>query len=461
MAEPRPAWRRLPSLRTRMVLIAAAATAAVLVVGGLLLAATVRMMLVGDAVDTARLRARDLGALAAAAKLPPDPAVRDSDLVQVVGAGGRVVAASRNIAGGPPLSLPAQPPGTTVVHEVDRIPMADSGAYHVVAHGIITPEEPVTVYVGVSIEEIDETVALVGQAGLAAIPVFVVLLSVAMWTVLGRTLAPVERIRREADAITAQHLDRRVFEPEQHDELGRLARTVNAMLDRLQDSADRQRRFVADTAHELRSPIASLRTQLETARDSKRPVHWDQVSADLLDETVRMQMLAEQLLLLARADAGTLGRTRTAVDLDDVVDLVSARLVVDPAIRLDTRAVGPVQVFGDPMLLEQAARNLIDNAVAHADRQVRVGVTVTDAEAVLTVDDDGPGIPPERRQEIFERFTRLDAARDRDHGGAGLGLSIVADITRAHDGRIDVGDSPLGGARFQLRLPITEELRKS
>ncbi|ONI74545.1 histidine kinase [Kribbella sp. ALI-6-A] len=443
-----------------MVLIAAVATTAVLILGGVLLSATVRMVLIDDAMDTARLRARDLGALAAAAELPPDPPVRDSDLVQVVGDGGRILAASRNVAGGAPLTLPAQPPGTTVVHRVDRIPIADSGAYRVVAHGISTPDGAVTVYVGVSIEEIDETVALVGQVGLAATPLFVVLLSVVMWTVLGRTLAPVERIRREADAITAQHLDRRVFEPEQHDELGRLARTVNAMLSRLQDSAVRQRRFVADTAHELRSPIASLRTQLETARDSTRPVHWDQVSADLLDETVRMQVLAEQLLLLARADAGTLGRTKVAVDLDDVVDLVSARLVVDPAVRLDTRGVEPVQVSGDPILLEQAVRNVVGNAVAHADRQVRIGLTVTDSEAVLTVDDDGPGIPRERRQEIFERFTRLDAARDRDHGGAGLGLAIVADITRAHDGRVEVCESPLGGARFRLRLPLTEDLRK-
>ncbi|ADB32572.1 histidine kinase [Kribbella flavida DSM 17836] len=444
-----------------MVLIAAAATATVLIVGGVLLAAALRVVLVDDAMDTARLRAQDLGELAAALKLPPDPAVRDSDLVQVVGDGGRVLSASRNIAGTAPLDLAPQSPGTTVVHRVDRIPAADSGAYRVVAHGTSTPNGPATVYVGVSIEEIDETVVLAGQVGLAAIPVFVVLLSVAMWTVLGRTLAPVERIRREADAITAQHLDRRVFEPEQRDELGRLARTVNAMLARLQASTERQRRFVADTAHELRSPIASLRTQLETARDSRRPVDWEQVSADLLAETVRMQALAEQLLLLARADAGTLGWTKVAVDLDDVVDTVSGHPVTQTAVQLDIRAVEPVQVTGDPVLLEQAVRNLVDNAVAHATRQVRVGLTVTGSEAVLTVDDDGPGIPPQHRQEIFERFTRLDGARDRDHGGAGLGLAIVADITQAHGGRVEVEDSPLGGARFRLRLPATEELRKS
>jgi signal transduction histidine kinase len=275
-----------------------------------------------------------------------------------------------------------------------------------------------------------------------------------MWTVIGRTLAPVETIRREADAITGRDLDRRVFEPAQEDEIGRLARTVNAMLARLQDSAERQRRFVADTAHELRSPIASLRTQLETARDSRRPVDWENVSADLLDETVRMQRLAEQLLLLARADSGILRRTRLAVDLDDVVDTVVSHLADHRPVRVDCHAVEPVQVTGDSMLLEQLVRNLLDNAVSHAAREVHVSLSHSDGVAVLTVDDDGPGVPPDRRHEVFERFTRLDIARDRDHGGAGLGLAIVADIARAHEGQVDVGDAPLGGARFRVRLPL-------
>jgi signal transduction histidine kinase len=418
---------------------------------------TLRAEMIDEAMDASRLRARDLGALAAGGALPQfAPIGHDGDLVQVVGGNDRILVSSRNIAGRPALDLPREPPGSTREIKVDGLPMAESGPYRVVARGVDTPSGPATVYVAVSVEEIEEIVVLVSQVGLAAIPIFVLLLSVAMWTVLGRTLAPVETIRREADAITGRRLDRRVSEPPQQDVIGRLARTVNAMLARLQDSAERQRRFVADTAHELRSPIASLRTQLETARASRRPVDWEEVSAGLLDETVRMQQLAEQLLLLARADAGSLGWTRTMVDLDDVVDTVVGHPAADSPVRVDRQSVEPVQVTGDALLLEQLVRNLVDNAVAHATREVQVALSVVGDEAVLTVDDDGPGVPAERRQEIFERFTRLDSARDRDHGGAGLGLAIVADIVSAHAGVVEVGDAPLGGARFQVRLPIAE-----
>lgn len=455
MADQADGGRRQPSLRTRMVLIAVAATAAVLIVGGVALTVALRAVMIDEAMDAGRLRARDLGALAAGQALPRfAPVGHDGDLVQVVGTADRILVSSANLAGRPALDLPRVPPGSTRVISVDGLPAADSGAYRIVAHGVDTPSGPATVYVAASIEEIEETVVLVAEVGLAAIPLFVLALSVAIWTVLGRTLAPVETIRREADAITGRRLDRRVTEPSQYDEIGRLARTVNAMLARLQDSAERQRRFVADTAHELRSPIASLRMQLETARASRRPIDWNEVSADLLHETVRMQQLAEQLLLLARADASTLGWTRTAVDLDDVVDTVVGHHTATGPVEVDRRGVEPVQVTGDALLLEQLVRNLVDNAVAQAGREVHVGLCVVGDEAVLTVDDDGPGVPAERRQEIFERFTRLDGARDRDHGGAGLGLAIVSDIVRAHDGRVDVGDSPAGGARFEVRLPV-------
>jgi signal transduction histidine kinase len=454
MAET-PPRRRQPSLRTRMVLIAAAATALVLLVGGAALALALRAVLIDDAVDASRLRARDLAALAAWQALPPSvPIVRDSDLVQVVRADGEILAASANIETRPSLELPHQAPGTTRMVSVDRLPIGDSGAYRIVATGVDTPSGAATVYVAVSVEDIDETVAIAGQVALAALPVFVLLLSAAMWTVIGRTLAPVETIRREADAITGRDLDRRVFEPAQHDEIGRLARTVNAMLARLQGSAERQRTFIANAAHELRSPIASLRTQLETARESHRRVDWDAVSGDLLYETVRMQQLAEQLLLLARADAGTLKRSQVAVDLDDVVDTAFDHLAAGNPVRVYRRAVEPAQVMGDPLLLEQLVRNLLDNAASHADREIHIGLRRVGGDAVLTVDDDGPGIPPDRRREVFERFTRLDTARDRDHGGAGLGLAIVADIARAHDGDVEVGDGPLGGARLRVRLPL-------
>jgi signal transduction histidine kinase len=451
-----PPLRRRLSLRTRMVLIAAGAIAVVLAVSSAVLILALRAVLIDASVETSQVRARDIAALAASHALPQSiTTVDDSEVIQVVGKEGNVLAASMEISGRPALELPGQPPGRTRVYAMSQLPIGDSDPYRVVAHGVETPSGPVTVYVAVAVEEIEETVAASVRLGLAALPILVVLLSGAMWVVIGRTLAPVETIRHEADAITGRHLDRRVSEPAQHDEVGRLARTVNAMLARLQDSAERQRRFVADAAHELRSPIASLRAQLETARQSRRPVDWNAVTDDLLDETIRMQRLAEQLLLLARGDAGTLDARRVAVDLDDLVDTVVGRLAVDRPVHVDRKAVEPAQVTGDPLLLEQVVRNLLDNAVRHAEREVRVALSHVESHALLTVDDDGAGIPADRRQEAFERFARLDGARDRDHGGAGLGLAIVADIVWAHGGHVDVGDAPLGGARFLVALPVS------
>jgi signal transduction histidine kinase len=360
-----------------------------------------------------------------------------------------------------PLQLPMQPPGRSRVFSFEPVSIADTDVSRVVARGTDTGTGAATVFVAVATEEISETMGTAAQVGLAALPLLVLSLSAAMWFVIGRTLEPVEIIRREADAVNGSHLDRRVSEPAQHDEIGRLARTVNAMLARLQDSAERQRRFVADAAHELRSPIASLRLQLETARENHQRVPWEELSRDLLDETVRMQQLAEQLLLLARADAGTLNARRVPVDLDDVVDTVVDHLAPSHPVRVDRGAVDPVQVTGDPVLLEQVVRNLVENAVRHADHDVRVSLARVDGHAILTVDDDGPGIPYDRRPEAFERFARLDGARDRDEGGAGLGLAIVADIVRAHGGQVDIEDASLGGARVQVRLPVSTPVETS
>jgi len=366
---------------------------------------------------------------------------------------GRVLASSPNVRRLGALDLPEEPPGTTEVLAVERLPVRESGPYRVVAQGFESSSGSATVFVAVSIEDIDDTVSAATEVGVAGLPILVLALSAAMWVLIGRTLAPVEAIRSQADAITGRRLDRRVPEPARQDEIGRLARTVNAMLARLQDSADRQRRFVADAAHELRSPIASLRAQLETARDP-RGCEAEEIRRDLLDETVRMQRLVDQLLLLARTDAGTVQPRRAAVDLDDTLDSVAAYCAANNGVRIDLSAVEPVQVLGDPDLLEQLVRNILDNAVRHAEREVRVTLSTADGQAVLTVDDDGPGIPAESRREIFHRFARLDRARDRDRGGVGLGLAIVADVARVHGGTVDAGDAPGGGARLRVRLPI-------
>lgn len=446
-------WRRM-SLRSRMVVLSALVVAVVVTVGGAGIVITVKAELIDSVDQAAAQRADEVANLAASGDLPADlPVVKDLEAAVQVVRDGRVVSATENLARAPALALPAQPPGSVRLSQVDVLPFEESGPYRVAARGVTTPEGAATVLVVISVEDIEDEMAATTAVGTIGVILLVLVLSAVLWVVIGRTLAPVEAIRVRTDAITGQQLHRRVPEPPHRDEVGRLARTVNAMLARLEDSATQQRRFVADAAHELRSPIASLRAQLETARDRQPDSGTAALVPGLLDETVRMQNLVERLLLMARTDAGTALSRSTAVDLDDAIDAVASAYSDSGPVDIDLRAVRPVQVHGDRYLLEQVTRNLLDNAVRHASRSVDVALSVVGDEAVLTIDDDGPGVPPEHRDEIFRRFTRLDDARGRDEGGVGLGLAIVRDIVRAHGGTVAIRSAPTGGARFEVRLP--------
>ncbi|MDQ3166612.1 MAG: HAMP domain-containing histidine kinase [Actinomycetota bacterium] len=445
-------WYRL-SLRSRMVLLTAAIVTAVVAAGGVLIVAAVEAELLEDADDVAIVRADEVAELVATGSAPTRlPTTEVEAVVQVV-SGGQLVAATSNVAEARAFDLPAQDPGTTQVMSVDVLPIDDTGPFRVVAHGMLAPEGPVTIFVAVPVDDIVETLAAATRVGAVGLAVLVLVLCALMWWLIGRTLAPVDEIRVRADRITGRRLDARVPEPAQLDEIGRLARTVNAMLARLESSAEHQRRFVADAAHELRSPVASLRTQLETAAETSRYAS-DSLVPDLLHETLRMQVVIEQLLLLARADNDTLRRAWAVVDLDETVDTVVSGLPAARKVGISVRGVHPVQVEGDRDLLELVVRNLIGNAVRHARRQVEVGLAAEDGVAVLTVDDDGAGIPDERRVEIFRRFSRLDTSRARDDGGVGLGLAIVTSILDAHGGSVAVDRAPAGGARFCVRLPL-------
>jgi signal transduction histidine kinase len=450
----RPPWRHRLSLRLRITLVTAVVVAVVVALGGILILVALRAELVAAADDAVEARADEIARLAADDALPrPLPPMHDPVTFSEVVSGGRTVTATDSLLGGTGFDLPAQEAGQVDVSGVPRLPLAGTGPYRVAAQGVDTPSGPMTVFVAVSIAHLDHTMAVAARIGAIGVVLLVVVLATVTWLAIGRSLAPVEGIRARAEAITGQNLDRRVPVPDQLDEIGRLARTVNQMLGRLERSAARQRRFVADAAHELRSPIASLRVQLETARDTERTAGRE---GDMLYETTRMEGLVDQLVVLARADADTSWLRLETVDLDDLIDSAVTSLAFRAGLVIDTSAVEPVQLCGDARLLEQVVRNLVHNALGHARGTVRVSTSAAgDDLAVLIVDDDGPGVPEDRRDDIFERFVRLDASRDRDHGGVGLGLAIVAEIVRAHGGRVHVSDSPSGGARFVVELPIT------
>jgi signal transduction histidine kinase len=450
----RPPWRHRLSLRLRITLVTAVVVAVVVALGGILILVALRAELVAAADEAVEARADEIARLAADDALPrPLPPMHDPVTFSEVVSGGRTVTATDSLLGGTGFDLPAQEAGQVDVSGVPRLPLAGTGPYRVAAQGVDTPSGPMTVFVAVSIAHLDHTMAVAARIGAIGVVLLVVVLATVTWLAIGRSLAPVEGIRARAEAITGQNLDRRVPVPDQLDEIGRLARTVNQMLGRLERSAARQRRFVADAAHELRSPIASLRVQLETARDTERTAGRE---GDMLYETTRMEGLVDQLVVLARADADTSWLRLETVDLDDLIDSAVTSLAPRDGLVIDTNAVEPVQLCGDARMLEQVVRNLVHNALGHARGTVRVSTSAAgDDLAVLIVDDDGPGVPEDRRDDIFERFVRLDASRDRDHGGVGLGLAIVAEIVRAHGGRVHVSDSPSGGARFVVELPIT------
>ncbi|MFE2585028.1 sensor histidine kinase [Streptomyces sp. NPDC059378] len=306
----------------------------------------------------------------------------------------------------------------------------------------------VLVHAGASLAARESAVRSAAVAMLAGLPLVLLVVGGVTWLVTRRALTPVEGIRREMAAITAsEDLSRRVPEPASHDEVARLARTTNETLTALEAAVDRQRRFVADASHELRSPIASLRTQLEVG--SAHPQLLDVPGA--VKDTERLQHLAADLLLLARLDAGE----RPGQGRADLRELVREELGRRPADRIPVslHVDGEGRVTGSRGQLARVIGNLLDNAQRHARSEVVVRLTARGDRIVLTVADDGSGVPAAERERIFERFVRLDDARARDDGGAGLGLAIARDVARRHGGTLTAAESPSGGALFELTLP--------
>ena len=241
-------------------------------------------------------------------------------------------------------------------------------------------------------------------------------------------------------------------EPATGDEIARLATTMNRMLARLESSQARQRRFVSDAAHELRSPVASIRQHAEVALAHPESTPIGDLAGTVHAENLRVEGLVDDLLLLARLDEGA-REAEEQVDLDDIVLAEAARLRAANLLTIDTSGVGAGRVLGRSAELERVIRNLVDNAARHAEAVIALAVIDTGASIVLTVDDDGPGIPAADRDRVFDRFVRLDDARARDGGGSGLGLSIVRAVVEAHGGEVRFAEGADGGARVHARLP--------
>ncbi|MFF2656277.1 sensor histidine kinase [Kitasatospora sp. NPDC058032] len=439
------------SVRTRTTLAACASVAVVLFVASAAVLLLLRANLERTVETGAREQAQAVARLASGGHLPAQLALdHGTDFIQVTDHAGTVVAASQNLAGHPPLTGAGTGPGT-----FDLGVLGDEHHQRVTTLTADTPTGPVTVRVGASLRTVDtaEDLTTAALAGLSA--VLLPTVGVLTWRATGRALRPVEAIRAEVAAIGDRDLDRRVPVPASEDEIAGLARTMNAMLDRLEAAGTRQRRFIADASHELRSPLTVLRTQLEVALAHPDPQVRQELVAGALQDTERLQALATDLLLLARLDTTGQDRPGEAVDLAELV-----RASVAPggprARPVTVHASGSITVDGNPLWLGRLLTNLLDNARRHARSRVTVRLS-TDAatgDAVLDVANDGPAIDPADRERIFERFTRLDDARSRDDGGTGLGLPIARDIAVLHGGTLTVEDGP-DGVTFRARLPRT------
>ena len=508
-----PGWR---SVRTRVTVVASLVIAA-FVTAGIVLQFVLQINAVRGTVDqqlrtyvTQIAQAAPTGnwprPLPAA---PLDPAAQ----AQVIGPDGTVRAGTRGLTG--VAATYALPPGSTTPIRLKGADGVIPEDVRVVADRFTVHGEAVVIIATTPTGLLRDINSEFTHRLILGFPITLVLAALAVWIMVGRALGPVERIRNAASAITSADLSRRVPEPGTDDEIGHLAQTMNQMLTRLEDSARRQRTFVADASHELRSPVAAIRTTLDVALAHPDSAPWPIIAARAAQQGERLEQLLQQLLLLAKADEHTLAGNRRRVDIGELLREVSrttrsdrasadqastdrntagtdrtnaadqahadrtatSQANIDPAgdelvaaagpanvkrgkvdrVGVELALAGDAVVLGNPGNLGRLFRNLLDNAVRYAASTVMITTEVTATTVEIHIVDDGPGIPPADRERVFDRFVRLDSSRDRTTGNSGLGLAIAREIATSHDGSIEFEDGPGAkdrpGAHVVVRLP--------
>ncbi|ALG08219.1 sensor histidine kinase [Kibdelosporangium phytohabitans] len=436
------------SLRVRLTVLVTAAVGLALAGASVALVTAMSRSLVGDVEEAAAAAVDDVAKDLIAGRPPiADMPPESLSLVQIQDAEGHVV---QQIPPTQRSALAALPPELRDARLAARSrPVTVQPSDDVVlAWRTVSTSEGLRVVLVVSrLAPVTAGVALVVDALLVAAPLLTLFVGVLTWFAVDRTLRPVETIRRRAEMIHHATLKERLPEPGTRDEITRLTGTLNAMLDRLDDGARRQREFVADASHELRTPLAAMRADIEVAL--RRNSDWPAVAHRLLDDHRRIERLTGDLLLLARLDDRP-DPESAEVRLDEVV---AGELPVLRRVEVDVD-LAPVVVMGSVPELTRLVRNLLDNADLHAAGRVAIRLFGDAGAVVLMVDDDGPGVSPAQRDRVFDRFFRSDESRSRISGGVGLGLAMARRIARGHGGDIVVETAELGGARFLVRLPL-------
>jgi len=447
-------------IRKRSVLSAVVVVTFSLLVGGAFLLLVLQSSLVSAEWNNLALRASDV------ARLLEEEGVRETqstlsedrrsgEQVQVIDSANQVVAWSTRRLRGEPISALRPAPGKSAKEQLSNVPaLSGDDEVLVSARGVEVKDEAYVVLVAEPLEVQTDTLRTVGLLLLAAAPLLVALVGVAVWVLVGRSLKTVERIRRQVAEIDGRGLSERVEVPPTGDEIAALAVTMNQMLDKLEHSDNTHRAFFSDASHELRSPLSTLVTTAEVASMDDTGKTWLDMQQTVLNESSRMQSLVEDLLTLAKVDAHQLQLDLQEVDLEDVLASEITRLRTVSRLQI-TAELQPARVRGDERRLTQVLRNLLDNAARYARSMIIVRMQHRPGEIVVSVDNDGEIISPQDRNRVFERFTRLDSSRSSDGGGSGLGLAISREIMLAHGGTVVATESG-GWCRFEVTLPVVD-----
>jgi signal transduction histidine kinase len=449
------------SLRARASLFGTLMFAVLLTIGSVLLVSTLESGLTKASDQVSRSRVEELLALARRGDLPQTLRnVDDNGVAQVIAVDRTVLAASPNIVGDPPIAdlHPGRRAETSTFHAPDDSQIETYRFWY--ASGP-SPGGTVTVYVGNSLEAVSEASAALRRALRVGVPVVLALLGVGIWLLLGRVIGRLDRIRAEVDRISEQNLDSRVAGDGVDDEVGRLAATMNAMLERLDVAAQRQRDFVADVSHDLQSPLAAQRVALEVALARPESIDTARLRGEVLGAMTDMERLVDELLVVASIDAQKTS-VPALIDLDSTVLEEASRERTSARVEVDTSAVSAAPAYANSDDVRRVVRNLLDNAVAHARTRVALSVSSVEhrdtegtdddrAWAQLLVADDGAGVPVEHQNRIFDRFYRAESARSPGSGN-GLGLSIARGLAERNGGRVDLVEAG-PGATMRLLLP--------
>ena len=447
--------RRSPSLRLSITIITSAVVAGVLAGLSFFLVRWLQASQIDDAdrllVDQVDVIANDISN----GVIPPQitPNGFETGQLQVVGPDGRVLALTRGLAREVRLDVFTPPP---VDHQVartesaGRLGTAGHDRYRVVARTVHFGFDWVSIYAASSLRQADQAVHSLVLGLWLVVPMLVALAAVATWFLTGRALRPVDVMRRELDAVQSAGTGQRLAPQQRAAELDRLADTLNGMLDRISASDAIRRQFLADASHELRSPLASARTMLEVGLAYPDRADWPDTAGEVMVEVERLQSIAGELLALARAEGGERALKRESLELGGLVSAEVQRCNDD---RVSLHLASPAEVSVDRDLVVRLIRNLLDNARRHAHSRVTVSVAGGGGVATVQVHNDGDEITEDQRELIFEPFTRLDNARARDEGGAGLGLSIARRIAEVNGGSL-VAVGTAKGAAFVFTLPM-------